>query len=431
VKSCFECLLSKLVGMKKGCLIVALAIIGLASVGLVYYFMVQNEKDPVVYESVKTKVDDIVKKAVASGSIKPRKEVNIKPQVSGVIDKLYVEAGDMVKKGQKLALIKLIPSEVNINSAKSNLELAKIRYADALREEARQRTVSSQKLDVQQAEANYSLASKELIRQRSLHEQGVISDQDLQGFELDAEIKKNTLDNMKISSKNNLASSEIDVELRKQELEAANNNLQLLREGKTANSRQVSNVVTSTMDGMVLDVPVEEGSSVIERNNFNEGTNIAIVADMGSLIFEGSIDESEVGKLKIGMPLVLKVGAIDGEEFVGILEFISPKGTVEEGTVNFKIKADIKNANSNTFLRAGYSANADIILEKHEQVITINERDIEFKDDKAYVEVEIGDQEYEEKEISIGLSDGVLIEVISGLDTTTMIKKRIDEGASN
>ena len=417
--------------MKKGCLIVALAILGLASVGLVYYFMVQNKKDPTVYESVKPEVDDIIKKAVASGSIKPRKEVNIKPQVSGVIEKLYVEAGEMVTKGQKLALIKLIPSEVNINSAKSNRELAKIRYTDALREVERQRSINSQQLDVQQAEANYDLAAKELIRQSSLHEQGVISDQDMQGFELDAKIKKNALDNTKISSKNNLASSEIDVELRKQELEAASNNLQLLREGKTSNSRQVSNIVTSTMDGMVLDVPVEEGSSVIERNNFNEGTSIAIVADMGSLIFEGNIDESEVGKLKLGMPLVLKVGAIDGEEFGGVLEFISPKGTVEEGTVNFKIKADIKNANSETFLRAGYSANADIILEKHEQVITINERDIEFKDDKAFVEIETGDQEYEEKEISTGLSDGVLIEVTAGLDTTTLIKKRLDQSGNN
>lgn len=416
--------------MKKGCLISALVIIGLMSVGLVYYFMVQNKKDPVVYESVKPKVEDIIKKAVASGSIKPRKEVNIKPQVSGVIDKLFVEAGEIVKKGQKLALIKLIPSEVNINSAKSNLELAKIRYTDALREVERQRTVNDQKLDVQQAESNYNLAEKELIRQTSLHDQGVISDQELQQFQLDAELKKNTFDNTKISSKNNLASSEIEVEIRKQELDAARNNLQLLREGKTSNSKQVSNVVTSTMDGMVLDVPVEEGSSVIERNNFNEGTNIAIVADMGSLIFEGNIDESEVGKLKLGMPLVLKVGAIDGETFNGVLEFISPKGVVEEGTVNFKIKADINNDASETFLRAGYSANADIILEKREKVIAINERDITFKDDKAFVEVEKGDQEYEEKEISVGLSDGVLIEVTTGLDTTILIKKKIDQGGA-
>jgi HlyD family secretion protein len=413
--------------MKKGCLIVALVVIGLMSVWIVYYFMVQNKKDPVVYDYVKPQVEDIVKKAVASGSIKPRKEVNIKPQVSGVIEKLYVEAGEIVKKGQKLALIKLIPSEVNINSAKSNLELAKIRYNDALREVKRQRNVNSQELDIQQAEANYKVASKELTRQESLHEEGVISDQDLLQFQLDADLKKNTFENMKITSTNNLASSEIEVEIRKQELDAALNNLQLLREGKTSNSKQVANIVNSTMDGMVLDVPVEEGSSVVERNNFNEGTNIAIIADMGSLIFEGTIDESDVGKLKVGMPLVLKIGAIANEEFKGTLEFIAPKGTEEEGTVNFKIKADIQNEDSKTFLRAGYSANADIILERKDKVITINERDIIFKDDKTIVEIVKGDQEFEEVEIQTGLSDGVLIEVVSGIDTTTQIKKRSEK----
>lgn len=413
--------------MKKGCLIVALVIIGIMSVWLAYYFIVQNKKDPVTYESVKPKIEDVVKKAVASGSIKPRKEVNIKPQVSGVIDKLYVEAGEMVTKGQKLALIKLIPSEVNINSAKSNLELAKIRYTDAIREVERQRKVNNEKLDVQQAEANFRVAQKELTRQKSLHEQGVISDQDLLQFELDAELKKNTYENIKISSTNNLASAEIEVEIRKQELEAASNNLQLLREGKTSNSKQIANIVTSTMDGMVLDVPVEEGSSVIERNNFNEGTNIAIIADMNSLIFEGIIDESDVGKLKVGMPLILKIGAINNEEFKGILEFIAPKGNEEEGTVNFKIKAAIQNEDSNTFLRAGYSANADIILQRKDQVITVNERDVVFKEDKAFVELVKGDQEFEEVEIQTGLSDGVLVEVVSGLDTATQIKMRIEK----
>lgn len=413
--------------MKKGCLITGIIILGLLSIWIVYYFAIQNKKDPMVYEYVKPEVEDIIKKAVASGSIKPRKEVNIKPQVSGVIDKLFVEPGEMVKKGQKLALIKLIPSEVNINSAKSNLELAKIRYNDAIRELERQRKVNTQQLDIQQAEANFKVAQKELTRQSSLHEQGVISDQELLQFELDAELKKNTYENIKISSTNNLASAEIEVEIRKQELDAARNNLQLLREGKTSNSKQIANIVNSTMDGMVLDVPIEEGSSVIERNNFNEGTNIAIIADMGSLIFEGTIDESDVGKLKVGMPLVLKVGAIANEEFKGILEFISPKGTEEEGTVNFKIKADIQNEDSNTFLRAGYSANADIILERKDNVIAINERDIIFKDEKTFVERVSGDQEFEEIEIKTGLSDGVLIEVVDGLDTTIQIKKRADK----
>ena len=415
--------------MKKGCLISAVAIIALLSVGLIYYFSLQNKKDPVVYEYTKAEVNDVVLKAVASGSIKPRQEVNVKPQVSGVVDKLYVEAGEMVKKGQKLALIKLIPSEVNINSAKSNLELAKIRYNDAIREVKRQRKVNSEKLDIQQAEANYNVAKTELARQKELFEEGVISQQDLTQFDLDAQLKKSVFENIKISSNNTLAQSEIEAEIREQELEAARNNLQLLKEGKTSNSKQVSNLVTSTMEGMVLDVPIEEGSSVIERNNFNEGTTIATVADMSSLVFEGNIDESDVGKLKEGMPLVLKVGAIDGEEFSGILEFISPKGVKEEGTVNFKIRAAILQEIDGSFLRAGYSANADIILEKKENVITINERDIIFKEDKAFVELVKGDQEFEEKEIGTGLSDGVIIEVVSGIDTSTQIKLRSDPNA--
>ncbi len=414
--------------MKKGCLIAALVVLGLMSIGLIWYFIGQNDKAPVEYESTKPEVQDIIKKAVASGSIKPRKEVNIKPQVSGVIEELYVEAGDLVKKGQKLALIKLIPSEVNINSARSNLELAKIRYEDAQRELTRQRKVNTGKLDVQQAQANYDVSKQELDRQTQLNQEGVISDQDLLQFQLDTELKKNILDNMNITAGNTLAQAEIELDIRKQELDAARNNLQLLREGKTSNSGQVANIVNSTMNGMVLDVPVEEGSSVIERNNFNEGTSIATVADMGSLLFEGNVDEADVGKLKEGMPLVLKVGAIDDEEFKGVLEFISPKGEELEGTVNFKIKAAIVDNTSETFLRAGYSANADIILEKRDQVVSVNERDIILEDEKSYVELVVGDQEYEKKEIKTGLSDGILIEVTEGIDTTTQIKIQSDGG---
>lgn len=409
--------------MKKGCLIISIVAVALMSVALIYYFVNQNDSDPTEYESIKPEIKDIIKKAVASGSIKPRKEVNIKPQVSGVIEKLYVEAGDIVTKGQKLALIKLIPSEVNINSARSNLELAKIRYEDASREAKRQRSVNSQQLDVQQSRANYEVAMTELKRQKQLFEEGVISAQELTQFELDATLKKSILDNIEINATNSLAQAEIELDIRKQELDAARNNLQLLQEGKTSNSKQVANIVNSTMDGMILDVPVEEGTSVIERNNFNEGTSIATVADMNSLIFEGNIDESDVGKLKEGMSLVLKVGAIADEEFKGILEFISPQGVTTDGTVNFKIKAAIQKEDSKTFLRAGYSANADIILERRDQVVTINERDITIKNDTSYVQIVTGEQEYKQKMIKTGLSDGILIEVISGIDTTTQIKK--------
>jgi len=418
--------------MKKGCLITFLAIIALGSLGLVYYFYQQNQKDPYTYQSVKPEINDIIKKAVASGSIKPRKEVSIKPQVSGVVENLFVEAGDVVTKGQKIAKIKLIPSQVNINSAQSNVELTKMRYEDSKRELERQRKLNSQNLDTEQAKANYENANAVFERQRSLHEQGMVSDQELDNFKLDAELKKSVYENSKINATNRLRQLEIEMDIRKQEMNGAKNNLQLLREGATSNSKQVSNVIVSTMNGMVLDVPVEEGSSVIERNTFNEGTSVASIADMGSLIFEGDVDESDVGKLKEGMALAIKVGAIDDEVFDGMLEFISPKGVNEDGTVKFKIKAAItQDKTSNSFLRAGYSANADIILDKREAVVSINERDMILEDGKYYVELVKGDQEFEKHEIETGMSDGILIEVVSGIDTSTQIKLRSDPGSGN
>lgn len=408
--------------MKKGCLFSLIGVLVLMTVALVYYFAGQNENTDIVYEYTKPTLEDIALKAVASGSVRPRKEVNIKPQVSGIVDELYVEAGDMVTKGQKLAKIKLIPSEVNINSARSNVELAQLQFQNAKREAERQRKVSNSRMDIEQAKANYDNSLKELKRQEVLFEQGVISEQELDQVKLDAELKKSVFENSEITANNQLQRIEVDFDIRKRELEAAQNNLQLLREGRTSNSKQVANVITSTMTGMVLDVPVEEGSSVIERNNFNEGTSVAIIADMGSILFEGKVDESDVGKLKEGMPLKIKVGAIDDEEFIGILEFISPKGEVEEGSVKFTVKAAIDQSKSESFLRAGYSANADIILQSADQVIAVQERDVIIKDEKSYVEIVTGDQTFEEKEITTGLSDGILIEVKSGLDTSTQIK---------
>ena len=408
--------------MKKGCLFSLLGVLLLVTALLVFYFMSQNENTDIVYESTQPTLEDIALKAVASGSVKPRKEVNIKPQVSGIVDELYVEAGDLVEKGQKLAKIKLIPSEVNINSAMSNVELAELQYQNAKREAERQKSVAEQQLDVDQAQANYDVATKELKRQEVLFDQGVISEQELDQFKLDAELRRSVLDNAKIDAQNVLRRIEIDLDIRKQELMAARNNLQLLREGRTSNSKQVANIITSTMTGMVLDVPVEEGSSVIERNNFNEGTSVAIVADMGSLLFEGKVDESDVGKLKEGMPLRIKVGAIDDEEYKGTLEFIAPKGVEEEGSVKFTVRAAIDQSNTESFLRAGYSANADIILQSVNQVVAIQERDLIVKDDKSFVEVEVGEQQYEEREVTTGLSDGILIEVKNGIDTSTMIR---------
>jgi HlyD family secretion protein len=292
----------------------------------------------------------------------------------------------------------------------------------------RQKQVNSQNLDVNQSKLQYENSKVEEERQKKLFDEGVISQQEYQNFKVDMDVKQTTYQNAQILSGNNLKQFTADVDIRKQELEAAINNLSLLREGATKNSRQVSNVVTSTVSGMILELPVEEGSSVIERNTFNEGTSIATIADMTSLIFEGKVDESDVGKLTEGMPLVLTVGAIVDEKFDALLEYISPKGLVEEGTVKFEIRADIT-PREDIFLRAGYSANADIILGKKEQVVTVNERDVIYSNDSTFVEVATGDQEFEKREVDLGLSDGIIVEVINGLDTITEIKMRQDENS--
>ena len=412
--------------MRKGCLIAAIVVFAILSIGLGYYFYDKSKSDPTVYELAKPEYQDIIKKTVATGSIKPRKEVQIKPQVSGVVDQLYVEEGELVQKGQQIARIKLIPNEVNINSAQSSLELAQIRLRDAKRELDRQEEINEKSLDIQNALASYNNAKREEERYKKLFEDGVVSEQEYNQFQLDMELAKAVYDNAVISAQNSLRSFETDVDIREQELEAAQNNLQLLKEGASSKSKQVSNIVTSTLDGMVLDIPVEEGSSVIERNNFNEGTSIAAIADMNTLIFEGKVDESEVGKLKEGMPIELTVGAIDDLKFPAILEHIAPKGEVEEGTVKFKIVAAIQ-PTEEVFLRAGYSASGDIILERRDSVLSISERDLIIEEDTTWVEVSVGDKEFEKRKVETGLSDGLNVHVVNGLDTTDRIKVLKDQ----
>ena len=410
--------------MNKGCLIGLGAFLVIATIGLSVYFYQQNKRAPDNFETEQPVLTDIVKKTVATGAIRPRQEVHIKPQVSGVVDELFVEAGQMVKKGDQLARIKLVPSEVNINNAQSNVELARLRLQEAQRELERQREVYKKNLDVEEARVSFDNAKQEEERQRKLFEDGVVSQQDYNRFKVDLDIRKAALENARIVAGNNIKQFETNVDIRRQELDAAINNLQLLREGASRNSKQVANIVTSTLDGMVLDIPVEEGSSVIERNNFNEGTSIAIIANMNNLIFEGKVDEADVGKLKEGMPMELTVGAIETDKFEATLEFISPKGEDEEGTVKFEVRAAVR-PTKEIFLRAGYSANADIILDRRKQVVSIKERDVLFEEDTTYVEIKNGSQEFEKRPVKLGLSDGIQVEVLEGVDTTHQVKVQL------
>jgi HlyD family secretion protein len=337
----------------------------------IYFLYQKSQAKPVEFETTTAIKTEIIKSTVATGSVVPRKEIMIKPQVSGIVEELYVEAGDMIKKGELIARIKIIPDMVSLNNAQSRLNRAKISFEDSKRQ---------------------------YERQLDLLEQGVIAKADFEAYEL--------------SYKNSI-----------EEVEAAENNLELIKEGQTKKGGSVTNtIVRSTAEGMVLDVPVEIGFSVIESNTFNDGTTIASVADMGDMIFEGKIDETEVGKIREGMPLILTVGAIDDASFDAVLEHISPKGIEENGAIQFEIKANVS-LKEDQFIRAGYSANAKVVLDRTDSVMAIPESLLQFDDDSSYVEVETAPQVFEKRFIETGLSDGINVEVKSGLSIEDKIKK--------
>ncbi len=334
-----------------------------------YFLYEKSASKPEEYAVEKLRKNNVVKKTVANGKIVPRKEILIKPVVSGIIAELYVEAGDEVKKDQPLAKIKIVPDMLSLSNAENRVRNAEI--------------------GVQNAQLTYD-------RNKPLADKGVISASEMQGYD--------------VALKN-----------AKQELGAAQEALQVVRDGISRSSAG-NTIVRSTITGMVLDVPVKEGNSVIERNNFNEGTTIASVADMADLIFQGKVDESEVGKVKLGMPVVLTVGAIEDAKWDAELEYIAPKGVEENGAVQFEIRAAVK-LKEGQRLRSGYSANADIVLEKRDSVLTVPESIVEFnkKGDSAFVQVKDGEG-WKRTWIKTGLSDGINLEVLSGVDASTELK---------
>lgn len=335
-----------------------------------FFLYNKNKEEPVVYKTEKPFVTDIIKKTVATGSVVPRKEIEVKPQVSGLIKNLYVEPGDIVKEGDLIATVRIIPDMVSLNNAESRVNRAEISLANAKRE---------------------------YERNKPLLADGVIADAVFQQFEL------------------NYRNAQ-------EELNTAKDNLQLIKEGSTKKSGKTANTnIRATISGMVLDVPVEQGNSVIEANTFNDGTTIAVLANMDDMIFEGKVDESEVGKIREGMELVLTIGAIEAEKFTAKLEHISPKGVEENGAIQFEIRADVQ-LTEDQFIRAGYSANADIVLDRRDSVLVINESLLQFDDDQPFVEVENGSQNFERVDIKTGLSDGINIEVLSGITEEEMIK---------
>lgn len=373
--------------MKRTTTVIVLVIIVLSFATALIYLWKKNQEDPVTYTTDTALNKSIVVKTMATGSIVPKEEVLIKPNISGVVEEVFIQAGEFVNSGDLIAKIRVIPNVSTLTSAKNNIA-------------SNQTSLETAQINFQNQEAIYS-------RQKSLFEKGVISAND---FDL---------------INNNYLQAKQAVEQAKISLNASRQNYDIIKTGTTSGlGNAAQTLVRATVSGMVLDVPIKEGNQVIEANNFNEGTSIASIADIQKMIFEGKIDESEVGKIKEGLPLEITIGAIDNQKFEAVLDYIAPKGIVENGAIQFDIKGTLKNLDETTFIRAGLSANASIILDKAENVMAIKEALVQYdpQTKKPFVEVETGDQKFERRDVKLGLSDGIFVQVLEGVSESDNIK---------
>ncbi len=348
--------------------------IGLMILGAVFatlYFIKTNSKPLVEYKTQSPKTQNIEKKTVVTGTVIPEDEVEIKPQISGIIEKLFVEEGDLVTNGDLLAKVKVVPNEQSLNTAKGRLSNTLILLKNAEVEFNR----------------NQSLFDKEIISQQQF-------------------------DNAKLS-----------FDQAKQNVINARTDLQIIKLGSAGGSSIANTNIRATVAGTILEIPVKEGDQVIESNTFNAGTTIATIADLNKMIFEGKVDEADVAKLIIGMPLKVNLGAVQDKEFDAQLKFIAPKGNEEQGTVQFKIEGDVYLDNS-VFIRAGYSANASLVLEKKDSVMCISEALLQFDKitNDPYVEIKNDKGKFVRKNIDLGISDGINVEVVKGLSKEDQIK---------
>jgi len=329
----------------------------------------------ITYAIVQPGLDTLKQFVVATGKVEPRDEILIKPQISGIISSVAKEAGQTVRKGEVIATVKVIPEMGSLSSAESRVSLAELTLAQTRRE---------------------------YERTKALHDKGVVSDEEAE-------------------------QSRTSLEKAEEELQSARENLEIVQEGITSRYRELSNTqIRSTIDGMILDVPVKVGNSVIQANTFNDGTTIATVADMSDMLFRGNVDETDVGKLHEGMPVKLTIGALQNVELDAVLEYVSPKATEDNGVILFEVKAAVK-VPAEVFVRSGYSANANVVIERREGVLTLPESTVEFEGEKTYVYVltsaeDAEEQTFEKREVATGLSDGIAIEITSGVTADDRVR---------
>ena len=350
---------------------VGLFALGFGILFSIAFFVKSNSTSAIQYETQTLITATIEDKIVATGKVLPEDEVNVVPQIAGIIQELYVEEGDEVSTGDLIAKIKVVPNEQTLNSAEGRVKSAQI-------------VMNNSKIEF---ERNKLLYEKEIISEQDFNSATLRYNQDMQN------------------------------------LSNAKSGLQIIKLGSSGGSTITNTNVRATVSGTILEIPVEEGDQVIQANTFNAGTIIATIADLNKMIFEGQVDEGEVGKLSVNMPLIVTLGAIEGKEYDAKLRLIAPKGTEVAGAIQFKIEGEVY-LDDEYVVRAGYSANASIVAEKKVDVLAISEALLQYdnKTKKPYVEIETSSQKFERKDVKLGISDGVNAELLSGVSKTDKIK---------
>lgn len=360
--------------MKKYFKYILMALVAVIFIGTFVFLYIKSQPQPEVYDEFTLQRMDIRKTTVVTGKIEPRNEVNVKPQISGIITEILKEAGETVQEGEVIAKVKVIPDMGSLSAAQSRLRLAEINR--------------------KQAQTDYD-------REKALFDKGLVA-----ADEYD-----------KIAQTLRQAREEVD---------AAQDNLEVVRDGVSkSNASASSTLIRSTITGLILDIPVKVGNSVILANTFNDGTTIATVANMNDLIFRGNIDETEVGRLSTGMTMKITIGALQDLKFDARLEYIAPKATDQNGANQFEIKAAVNLPSNATNIRSGYSANAEIVLAEAKNVLAVQESAIEFDGDDTYVYVIKGEGDkktYERRKVQTGISDGINIEIRSGVKPNERIR---------
>ena len=356
--------------MKKFFKYLAFALIALIFIGTFVYLFAKSRPKEIIYKEIPVEIKDIRKTSVVTGRIEPRNEVNIKPQINGIISELYKEAGQMVREGEVIARLKVIPDMGSLSSAESRLRLAE--------------------LNLKQARTDYG-------REKQLYDKDLVS----------ADEYDKVVQSLKQAEEEHAAAKEA---------------LEVIRDGvSSTNATGSTTLVRSTITGLILDIPVKVGNSVIQANTMNDGTTVATVADMSDLIFNGSIDETEVGALHEGMPMSITLGALPDYRSEAFLEYISPKAVEKNGSNQFEIKAALSRS-SDVTIRSGYSANAEIVLQEAKGVLSLQESALEFRGDSTFVYLKTGEKQYESRPVVTGISDGIDIEIKSGLKEGDVVR---------